>query len=120
AWSTCRPPRHHTCSAHPGPRRPPPATGAHPSPERNPPEHRSPDDQRGSGTVDPLLGAVVEDLPLPDRQPPLDLVDEFAASAEGLLPVVGGNRAHPGGVRSAERTSELQSRENLGCRLLRE
>ena len=58
---------------------------------------------RRSGRADPLVGAVGEDLPLPDREPALDLVDEVAAGGEGLPPVRGRHRGGQRHVADASR-----------------
>src|SRR5215470_7422175 len=48
----------------------------------------------GSGAVHPFLGAIDEHLPLPHRQPVLDLLDQPPARLEGLGPVRRAHRGH--------------------------
>src|SRR5436309_7740725 len=56
-----------------------------------------------------------------DRRARLDLVDDLACAGKGLLAMGRGCRdRHRRLGRSEEHTSELQSRENLVCRLLLE
>src|SRR5690606_27534049 len=64
-----------------------------------------------------------EELLFPLRQRILDLQQQLAVSQQGILAlevVIRNNRELIRGVRSEEHTSELQSRENLVCRLLLE
>src|SRR5690606_39429192 len=65
---------------------------------------------RGAADLAREAGHVVEHLPEPVRDAPRD----------GTQPVDRGHDGVDRGLRSEEHTSELQSRENLVCRLLLE